>query len=99
TGLRAYMGFNEVEACLKEWLGIATVNDSLKLNYNRFGIRQTADKSINFDRNPEVKTLYNLLNEGELKSKKTLLLTGSTGYVGRNLVDKILSENLPFDIW
>ena len=46
TGLRAYMGFNEVEYCIKEWLGLPMQNDPLVLNYNHFGIRQTADKSI-----------------------------------------------------
>src|SRR5690606_25191477 len=46
TGLRALMGFNEVEACIKSWLGIDTNNNLLKINDNRFGIRQTTDKSI-----------------------------------------------------
>ena len=46
TGLRALMGFNEVEASIKKWLNIDSDNISLELNYERFGIRQTSDKAI-----------------------------------------------------
>jgi len=99
TGLRAYMGFNEVEECLKEWLEIRTSESSLILNNSRFGIRQTADKSISTERNPEVLKLLKLVNGKELKINKNILISGATGYLGRNLIDAIQRENLPFNIW
>ena len=98
TGLRALMGFNEVEACLKEWLEIDKGNNHLKFNYNRFGIRQTADKSIPVERNKEVLELSEHLNKGILKKKKTLLVTGACGYLGQNLLNKLIDED-NFEIW
>lgn len=98
TGLRALMGFNEVEACVKEWLGFDKGNNKLKLNYNRFGIRQTADKSIPIERNKEVYTLFKQLNKEEIKKKKTVLITGACGYLGQNLINK-LSQNQNIEIW
>jgi len=92
TGLRALMGFNEVEACVKEWLEIDRGKNSLKLNYNRFGSRQTADKSISFDRNLEVTRLSQKLNEKPLKQVKTVLLTGATGNLGRELARLITAK-------
>jgi len=98
TGLRALMGFNEVEACVKEWLGIDKGKNQLRINYNRFGIRQTADKSIPIERNQEVSNLFKLLNGGEIKKKKTLLITGACGYLGQNLINKLVEGN-NFELW
>ncbi|MFW5983390.1 MAG: NAD-dependent epimerase/dehydratase family protein [bacterium] len=98
TGLRALMGFNEVEACVKEWLDIDKGKNQLRLNYNRFGIRQTADKSIPVERNQEVYNLHKQLNGGEIKKKKTILITGAGGYLGQNLISK-LSDDDTFEIW
>ncbi|MDC3132895.1 NAD-dependent epimerase/dehydratase family protein [Flavobacteriaceae bacterium] len=96
TGLRALQGFNEVEACVKEWLGINTGQNKLKLNYNRFGVRQTTDKSIPIERNDDVFSLHKKLNK-KIKTKKTLFITGSTGYLGQNLIKKLI-ETDDFDL-
>lgn len=98
TGLRALMGFNEVEACVKEWLGIDKGQNQLRFNYNRFGVRQTADKSIPIERDQKVFDLFTIINQGELKTKKTVLITGASGYVGRNLIQKLSASN-KFEIW
>ncbi len=98
TGLRALMGFNEVEACVKEWLNIDKGKNELRFNYNRFGIRQTADKSIPIERNQEVLSLFKKINGEELKKKKTVLITGACGFLGQNLIKK-LSSNQNFEIW
>lgn len=92
TGLRAIMGFNEVECCIKEWLGIGTGRNILQLNYDRFGVRQTADKSISIANNMEVKALSDSLNRRKLKSVKTIMVTGARGYLGQNLVKKLAQE-------
>ena len=98
TGLRALMGFNEVEACVKEWLGIDKGKNQLRFNYNRFGVRQTADKSIPFERNNQVMDLFKRLNGGEIKKQRTILVTGACGYLGRNLVQRIIDDEF-FEIW
>lgn len=93
TGLRAIMGFNEVEACVKEWLGIDTGNNKLELNSNKFGIRQTADKAISLELNSEVKSLYKHLNTNYTKPR-CILISGATGYLGQNLINEIASNSL-----
>ncbi len=98
TGLRALMGFNEVEACVKEWLGIDCGNNKLQINYNRFGVRQTADKSIPLERNQRISQLARQINNGEIKKQKTLLVTGACGYLGQNLINRLL-ESSDFEIW
>ncbi|OOV29279.1 hypothetical protein BXU11_05000 [Flavobacterium sp. LM5] len=99
TGLRACMGFNEVEACIKEWLNIGGIQDSLKVNTNRFGMRQVADKAIHLGKNLEVQQRSALINGKTLTVKTTLLLTGATGYLGRNLIDSLLEDKAPFVIF
>jgi nucleoside-diphosphate-sugar epimerase len=98
TGLRALMGFNEVEACVKEWLGIDKGKNQLRFNYNRFGVRQTADKSIPIERNRQVMELSKRLNCDEIKKQKTILITGACGYLGRNLIQSIADDE-NFEIW
>jgi len=58
TGLRALMGFNEVEACIKKWLDIGDTKN-LKINYDRFGIRQVMDKAIAKNNSEKIKDLFN----------------------------------------
>jgi nucleoside-diphosphate-sugar epimerase len=93
TGLRALMGFNEVEACIKEWLNIESRTNSFCINYNRFGIRQTADKSIPLERNKDVFNISLGLNKKELNTQKTLLITGATGYLGQFFVKEVVKNN------
>lgn len=89
TGLRALMGFNEVEICIVKWLNISSNALKLELNPKKFGVRQTADKSIPLERNSLVKDLYYNLNSVKSEPEKTLLITGSTGYLGQNLVNQL----------
>jgi nucleoside-diphosphate-sugar epimerase len=98
TGLRALMGFNEVEACVKEWLGITKGKNQLRFNNTRFGIRQTAEKSIPFERNKEVEALRNRITNKNPKRKKIIFITGACGYLGQNLIKTLLKEDV-FEIW
>ncbi len=88
TGLRALMGFNEVEACIKSWLGIGS-NLKLTINTNRFGIRQTADKVLSFDRNKLVQSLAQQASPSMLPLTRVILVTGASGYLGRSLVKEL----------
>lgn len=98
TGLRALMGFNEVEACVKEWLGIDKGMNNLHLNYKRFGTRQVTDKSIPVERNPEVAAIFKKLNGDNISDRKTVLITGACGYLGHRLITNLVTDNT-FNIW
>ncbi|ACF14586.1 NAD-dependent epimerase/dehydratase [Chloroherpeton thalassium ATCC 35110] len=98
TGLRALMGFNEVEACVKEWLELDKGKNKLSFNYGRFGMRQTADKSVAIERNQEVADLFKQLNKSKIKNKKVIFITGITGYLGQNLVNELIKYP-NFEIW
>jgi nucleoside-diphosphate-sugar epimerase len=89
TGLRALMGFNEVEACVKEWLGIDKGKNFLQFNYNRFGMRQTADKSVPVERNERVTKLIKQINPNVTKKQKKILVTGASGYLGQSFINKL----------
>ncbi|WP_057935977.1 NAD-dependent epimerase/dehydratase family protein [Algoriphagus resistens] len=88
TGLRALMGFNEVEACIKSWLGIGP-NLKITINTNRFGIRQTADKVLAFDRNELAQSLAQQASPSVFPLTRTILVTGASGYLGRSLVKEL----------
>ena len=96
TGWRALMGFNEVETCIKNWLDIDAEINPLKMNYNKFGIRQTADKAIELSANDEVKKMSLSINNRALKEVKTLFITGAGGYLGQTLIKMLQQE--PYEI-
>ena len=99
TGLRAKMGFNEVEACISEWLKLSDKKVTLSINYNLFGVRQIADKAINISRNSTAKKVLKSIVKSDPLPINNLLLTGATGYLGLNLIDKIIEDQLNFNVW
>ncbi|WP_299125974.1 NAD-dependent epimerase/dehydratase family protein [uncultured Winogradskyella sp.] len=98
TGLRALMGFNEVEACIKSWFDIGFSESSLQINNSVFGTRQVLNKSIHKDRNPKVESLFSKINPSQSSETKKILFTGATGFLGRNLIDELLKQNISFAI-
>jgi nucleoside-diphosphate-sugar epimerase len=98
TGLRALMGFNEVEICIAKWLNIPNSPTTLNLNYGKFGVRQTADKAIPLERNDLVKNLYRTLNTDLPEKQKTILIAGATGYLGQNLVKQLVKTG-EYKVW
>lgn len=97
TGLRAIIGFNEVEYCLKSWLGIPCHDDTLCLNHDRFGIRQTTDKIVSLQKNQVVANLSQKLNQRLLKTKQTVMITGASGCLGQTLIDRMDFER--YTVW
>jgi nucleoside-diphosphate-sugar epimerase len=97
SGMRALMGFNEVEACIKEWMDIDKGKNHIYLNHNRFGTRQISDKSIPIERSTGIISQFKHILSKEI-SRKTLLITGAGGYIGRNLI-KMLAEDCSFNVW
>jgi nucleoside-diphosphate-sugar epimerase len=98
TWLRAMMGFNEVEECVKSWLGIPSAKGKMVINNKKFGIRQVADKAIPVVREENVHHLCSHLNKEKTEDRKVLLITGSSGYLGRNFINAIHSSGL-YTIW
>lgn len=90
TGLRAIMGFNEVEALIKDFLDINPKVKELKLNDRRIGIRQVANRVIEADRNIELdKVVIGTGYKDWSKKGKTILVTGATGFLGQEIVKKL----------
>lgn len=81
SGLRALMGFNEVEACVKDWLEIDASTSVMSVSGNRFGVRQVQDKSVSISSDPR-----------KSPAKTHLFITGASGYLGRNLITKLASN-------
>jgi nucleoside-diphosphate-sugar epimerase len=98
TSLRAMMGFNEVEECVKSWLGIPSEKGTLILTDKKFGIRQVADKAVPISQEENVRHLYSVLNKKKPSDRKMLLITGGSGYLGRNFINAIYSSGL-YTIW
>ena len=98
TGLRALMGFNEVEACIRIWLGLTKKDYSLQINNGVFGIRQLTNKVVHRDKNQTVQDLFSTINKPHTLFKKKLLLTGATGFLGRNLIEFLCNQDANYDI-
>jgi len=95
TGLRAKIGFNEVEACLLDYLGAseARIQKALDFNSSHIGVRQVTDVKVS----PRIKTYTSEYIEerkmGRSESQgKSILLTGATGYIGQNLLQTLLKD-------
>ena len=99
THLRALMGFNEVEACIKSWLRIDSPASSLSVNYDRFGIRQTEDKAISLSQNKSIQSLSQKLNHQTINTQKTLLITGADGFLGQTLISMITDQSPPYTLY
>lgn len=99
TGLRATMGFNEVTACIDHWWTNRPMRTQ-RLNNRLFGTRQTSNKAIPLTRNRHVHRFFkNIhLRECPIKERPIVLVTGSTGTIGRALV-KALIASKAYRVW
>jgi nucleoside-diphosphate-sugar epimerase/carbamoylphosphate synthase large subunit len=97
TGLRSMMGFNEVEVLIKHILEINGngVRHRIENNPRRIGIRQVSDRTVNSSNYrylSEKLESYNLYT-GHTK-KETLLITGATGWLGKQLVNALSERDI-----
>jgi len=83
TGLRAELGFNEVEKLVLDYLN---VDNTVKLlvNPNKIGIRQTTNKSIYDKKYNHLQILRTPQN-----AYKTVLITGANGYLGSHIIKQL----------
>jgi nucleoside-diphosphate-sugar epimerase/carbamoylphosphate synthase large subunit len=97
TGLRSMMGFNEVEVLIKHILEINGngVRHRIENNPRRIGIRQVSDRTVNSSNyrylSEKLKS-YNL-NTGHTK-KEALLITGATGWLGKQIVNALFERDI-----
>lgn len=86
SGLRAQLGFNGVEACLKSWLDLPGPHSALRTDPQKFGLRQVADRVVALEHHRKAADYHQKLNIGKSDPRRVLLITGSTGYLGQNLI-------------
>jgi nucleoside-diphosphate-sugar epimerase len=86
TGLRAQLGFNGVEACLRNWLDLPDPGAVLRTDLQKFGLRQVADRVVALEHHRKAADYHQKLNIGKSDPRRVLLITGSTGYLGQNLI-------------
>lgn len=89
SGLRGSLGFNEVTECIFSWLGISSDIPPFQGSSNKFGVRQMAEKAVSIKNHHQAEIYYKELNQDPPDRIKTLLITGSSGYLGRHLVEAI----------
>ncbi|RFU64741.1 NAD-dependent epimerase/dehydratase family protein [Peribacillus glennii] len=96
TGLRAMMGFNEVDAMVRDAYDINSTDTEIELNNKRIGMRQVTDRTVTFGRNADLDNLVTKTGFYPWKnSKKSVLVTGATGFLGNHLVRKLIdTENV-----
>ena len=97
TGLRAMMGFNEVAALVAAELGLAQPEGLLQHNRRRVGLRQVAARCVDASQ-LQPSTLSIADAPGQPRRDRVaedagqcVLLTGATGYLGRELLGQLLA--------
>jgi nucleoside-diphosphate-sugar epimerase len=96
TGLRALMGFNEVDACIRSWLDLP--NATLNNNFNRFGVSQTQYRAVEIKRNTEVQKNFLYINKISNRRKDNLLITGTIGFLGQHLLSLLEETNCKINV-
>lgn len=91
TGLRALMGFNEVEAAILDALDGAAQGTTLSHNPCRIGLRQTADRVVDIGQDQGLaETVPSRLNHRSNAAGRHVLVTGANGYLGRATLSALL---------
>lgn len=99
TGLRALMGFNEVEACVRAWLGIGPQPVRLDFVPGKFGTRQTTSKAVPISRSPEIRQLADRIGSPAARPAPILLLSGANGFLGRHILEALKKAPGKFRVW
>lgn len=97
TGMRALLGFNEVEALILDFLDLPPLEATVTPNRSRVGMRQVADRIVSPRHFPPlVKRAGDI--PGCAANRETVLVTGATGWLGRHLT-LALARDDRFDVF
>lgn len=97
TGLRALMGFNEVEACIRDFLDLPfdDVRLPLTINHRRVGLRQVMNRIVDVHYNKELTAVTKRLAPSYNPTpEKVVLITGATGLLGQALVHGLIRSKV-----
>jgi nucleoside-diphosphate-sugar epimerase len=95
SALRALLGFNEVDACIRDWLGLESAGSALRLNVRRFGVRQTADRVAAAGPIREARASFGRVPE---RAARIVFVTGASGHLGGNFVSRLASD-ARYELW
>lgn len=93
TGVRAMMGFNEVEALVVDRLGLRKPPSRLSANRRKVGIRQVLDRCVGEEAHPGI-AIWAAPRRGDAPPSpgRCVMVTGATGWLGRHLVRSLIAR-------
>ena len=93
TGLRAMMGFNEVEAVIMDALGVPSRPARIAINPRRIGIRQVTSRVIDVDIDDRLESMARRAGQSAACAEsRRVLVTGANSYLGRACVSALLEH-------
>ena len=88
TGVRAKLGFNEVDACIRQWLGLG-LDQKLHVNPKRIALRHHQSRIISEDQLDRTSHPFLKTSARSKDMRPVMLITGSTGEIGKRLLRKL----------
>jgi len=93
TGLRALLGFNEVDLAIRSFMDLPSPPSRLKVNSRRVGLRQVAERVVSVIERPDLKAqVRRVASTAGRSPNRHVLVTGATGWLGRHLVQALLGR-------
>jgi nucleoside-diphosphate-sugar epimerase len=91
SGLRAKLGFNEVDLAIRSFMNQPALPSRLAVNSRRIGLRQVAERVVSVSDRPDVEAVTSRrVPSLEPATTRNVLVTGATGWLGRHLVQALL---------
>lgn len=92
TGLRSKLGFNEVEASIRDSMGLPAAESCLATNFRKVGVRQVKDQVTDPARSIHLAKLVK--GRGHLPSQgQNVLVTGASGWLAARLVQRLVDDS------
>ena len=93
TGLRALLGFNEVEALIRDFLDLPPTDATVTHNRSRVGMRQVADRIVSPRHFPTLaQRVGDFSGHAGHRNREAVLVTGATGWLGRHLARRLARD-------
>lgn len=93
TGLRAMMGFNEVEAVIMDALDVSPRPARIEINPRRIGIRQVTARVVDVDTDDRLEAMAQRSGQhAGCAAARRVLVTGANSYLGRACISALLEH-------